>query len=841
MKLVKLYSSLTFAFFALAVTLISGPALAQIPTVQDCLGAIPVCQDTYFQPVVYGGTGAYPNEINAGQTCPRSCMDGETNSIWYVISVKTGGLLRIAISPVVIDDDYDWAVYNLNDYECSDIYSNAVFMQESCNAAGGAGYHGTTGISSPSGGTNNCNGGGPTNKWNADLPVEAGDTYVLCVSNWTPSSSAGYTLDFSASTADIFDDIPAVITAIDTVKGCSGSASINFDFNENILCSSVQASDFTVTGPDGLHYVDNVVGAGCLAGGNQEKFFTLSNFTPPISITGTYTLNMVGEVEDLCFNSSIAPSVEFYAEMEPLPQVTDGPYDALVPIGSPATFQVETIGAHTFRWQVRQDGGFWSDVPEVAPYSGTTTNTLTIDPATMDLGENQYRCIVSGDCTPPSQSAGATLFVGDQLAASATASPDEICIGETSLLNVNAVGGNILQPYTYAWSAPGGWSSTMENPTVAPTETTTYTVVVDDGYDPVTVQVTVIVNPLPVADAGVDKDIFHGTFTSLIGTVPGGTPPYTWNWQPADSLWSNNIQFPVTRKLRGSTIFSLVVSDGNGCVSLPDLVTINIIGGPLSASPSAQPAVICLGDTSRLYALPSGGDTTAYTYSWQINGEEFSTSPSLTVVPSQNTAYTLVVDDGASQITRNVSITVNPLPVINLVKPEYHVVDNIIQSCVFDSIVLDPAYQNGEYLWSNGGTSFTNTIATSGISFDYQEHFIVVSDPLTGCSNYDSVGVAFTFTECSYGINEIPLKDLVKIFPNPAHNSVTVSIDGDQDIYIIELSDLYGRLIYKQEIEKTNTGIYNQSIDLSDIAAEICFFRISSSKGNVVRKLVITH
>lgn len=840
MKLVKLYSSLTFAFFALAVTLFSSSVFAQIPTNQDCLGAIPVCTDVYDQPLSYVGDGNYDDEIGPQIGCPNNCMDHELNSVWYVISVQTSGMLSFVITPVSSVDDYDWAVYCLNDFECNQIRTGALFMMSSCNAAGGPGYQGSTGISSVHGGTNNCRNGGNTNKWNADLPVVAGDTYVLCVSNWT-STQSGYLLDFSGSTASIYDDVPATITAIDTVRGCSGSASINFDFSENVLCASVQGADFIVTGPDGDHYVDNVIGAGCIAGGTQEKFFTLSNFTPPITVSGTYTLNMVGEVEDLCLNSSIAPPVEFYAEMEPLPQVTDGPYDVLAPIGSSATFQVETIGAHTFRWQVRQDGGFWSDVPEVAPYSGTTTNTLTIDPATMDLGENQYRCIVSGDCTPPSQSAGATLFVGDQLAASATASPDVICIGENSLLDVNAVGGNILQPYTYAWSAPGGWSSTMENPTVAPTETTTYTVVVDDGYDPVTVQVTVIVNPLPVADAGVDKDIFHGTFTSLIGTVPGGTPPYTWNWQPADSLWSNNIQFPVTRKLRGSTIFSLVVTDGNGCVSLPDLVTINIIGGPLSASPSAQPAVICLGDTSRLYALPSGGDTTAYTYSWQINGEEFSTSPSLTVVPSQNTAYTLVVDDGASQITRNVSITVNPLPVINLVKPEYHVVDNIIQSCVFDSIVLDPAYQNGEYLWSNGGTSFTNTIATSGISFDYQEHFIVVSDPLTGCTNYDSVGVAFTFTECSYGINEIHLKDLVKIFPNPAHNSVTVSIDGDQDIYIIELSDLYGRLIYKQEIEKTNTGIYNQSIDLSDIAAEICFFRISSSKGNVVRKLVITH
>lgn len=840
MKSLKLYPSITIVFINLALILLSYSAYSQIPTNQDCLGAIPVCTDIYNQPLSYVGDGNYDDEIGPQKGCPDNCMDHELNSVWYVISVQSSGMLSFVITPVSSADDYDWAVYNLNDHECSQIRNGALFMMSSCNAAGGPGYQGATGISSANGGLNNCRNGGNTSKWNADLPVEAGDTYVLCVSNWT-STQSGYLLDFSTSTASIYDDVPASITAIDTVRGCSGSASINFDFSENVLCASVQGADFIVTGPDGDHYVDNVVGAGCIAGGTQEKFFTLSNFTPPITISGTYTLNMVGEVEDLCFNASIAPPVEFYAEMEPLPQVTDGPYDALVPIGSPATFQVETIGAHTFRWQVRQEGGFWSDVAEGTPYSGTTTNTLTIDPCTIELGENQYRCIVSGDCTPPQQSPGATLFVGDQLAASASASPDEICIGETSLLDVNAMGGNILQPYTYAWSAPGGWTSTLENPTVNPTETTTYTVVVDDGYDPVTVQVTVVVIPLPVADAGTDEDIFHGTFTTLHGNVPGSTPVDVWAWQPADSLWSNNIQNPVTRKLRGSTIFSLVVTDVKGCVSEPDLVTINIIGGPLSASPSAQPSVICLGDTTRLFALPSGGDTTNYNYSWLLNGEEFSTLASPTVVPTQNTTYSLLVDDGASQITRNVTVTVNPLPVINLLKPDYHLVDNVVQSCVFDSIVLDPAYQNGNYLWSNGATTFTNTVATSGISFDYQEHFITVTNPLTGCVNYDSVAVAFTFTECSYGINEITLNDLVKVYPNPARNTVTVSMDGERDTYMIELSDLYGRILLKRDIQKTFSGIYNQVIDLSGIANEICFVRISSSKGSVVRKLIIAH
>ncbi|MFT4903024.1 MAG: hypothetical protein ACI84S_000729, partial [Thalassomonas sp.] len=57
------------------------------PTVQDCDGAIPVCQDIYKEAVSYSGEGNYPNEINSG----NSCLSGEINDAWYIFTVQTGG------------------------------------------------------------------------------------------------------------------------------------------------------------------------------------------------------------------------------------------------------------------------------------------------------------------------------------------------------------------------------------------------------------------------------------------------------------------------------------------------------------------------------------------------------------------------------------------------------------------------------------------------------------------------------------------------------------------------------------------------------------------------------
>ena len=816
-------------------------ASAQVPTVQDCLGAIPVCAYQYNQPLSFQGTGNYPNEINPSQTCPRSCMDGEKNSVWYVISVKTSGLLSFIITPVSSADDYDWAVYNMNTMECSDIYNNAIFMQESCNAAGGPGFQGATGISSAHGGTLNCNNGGTTSKWNADLSVSAGDTYVLCVSNWTQTQS-GYLLDFGASTADIFDDIPAVIASVNNDIGCAGATSLSFAFSENIKCLSVQPSDFLLVGPDGTeHIVNSVNGAGCQAGGEQEKFFTI-DFYPPMYLDGTYALNMVGQVTDLCTNASGPHSKQFDVMLDPLPVVTAGPDDALVPIGGIATFSIETVGDTSFQWQSRPNStAFWQNLSDGAPFSGTTTNTLTINPSTLDLGEFKFRCIVSGDCPPPTQSTSATLFVGDALAASASVWPEEICIGGQAQLNVDAFGGNILQPYSYSWTSPDGFSSDLQSPFVEPSTTTTYTVTVDDGYNPVSSQVTIIVNPLPVANAGADVTINHGTFTQLSGSAAIGEPPFNYQWQPSDSLWNPNIQNPVTRKLSGSTLFSLIVTDGNNCVSESDQVLVTVVGGPLSASPMASPSAICYGDTTQLFALPSGGQYTDYTYSWLLNDVEFSTEPDPIVVPGETSEYTLLLNDSFNEISKTVEVIVNLLPSINLISPEHHVVNGMIQTCVFDTVALDAGNPGFEYLWKNGLTDQTTIVSTSGLSFDLQEQWVRVINPVTGCVNRDTVSVMFTFVECTYGVNDLERIDLIKLYPNPAGDFVTISIDGEPDDFLIQLTDLSGRLLLQDSFRKSINGVSNHKIDISHLANTTCLVKIFSPSVYVIRKLVISH
>jgi hypothetical protein len=70
--------------------------LAQVPTVQDCLGAIPICQNSYSTTNSYTGIGNYGNEINNA----TSCLDpGESNSVWYTFTAQTSGNFSFVLTP----------------------------------------------------------------------------------------------------------------------------------------------------------------------------------------------------------------------------------------------------------------------------------------------------------------------------------------------------------------------------------------------------------------------------------------------------------------------------------------------------------------------------------------------------------------------------------------------------------------------------------------------------------------------------------------------------------------------------------------------------------------------
>jgi len=265
------------------------------PNNQDCLAAIPVCKNIYTQSNSYKGSGNLENEIDNSISCLSA---EEYNDVWYSFTVQKSGNLSFLITPNNLADDYDWAVFNLTNATCAAI-DTVASLQVSCN------WSGTTGTTGPNGGSilhSQSSGGSP---YNAVIAVNEGEIYAINVSNYSATQS-GYTIDFSASTAVIYDNKPPSLSSAIVPSSCPMS-SLTVNFSENILTNTITTTDFTLTSSTGTTYTISSLGGPTISSGAPYgRSFTLG-FSPAITTPGDYTLNLVGPVADLCGNVSIVP------------------------------------------------------------------------------------------------------------------------------------------------------------------------------------------------------------------------------------------------------------------------------------------------------------------------------------------------------------------------------------------------------------------------------------------------------------------------------------------------------------------------------------------------------
>jgi len=821
-------------FLSCVLIIASITSFAQIPTTQDCKGAIPVCDYIYVEDSTAAGNGNYFEIPNGGNNCPNHCVDGEHNSRWYIWTVVQSGDLRFEITPQVQTDDYDWAVFNLTNYSCDDIWNNVGSIQSSCNAAGGAGYQGATGISTLNGGYNNCNNGGPTNKWNGDLAVTEGETYVLVVSDWT-QTPGGYTLDFSASTAVIFDDQKPFIEYIggDLITSCATNE-LTIKFNENVKCSSIQANDFNLEGPGGPYTIDSIYGETCDLGGNNEREYILY-FTPAIYQGGDFTLEIkqFSFISDACNNYANTTIEDFTIDLDS--PDADAGEDIDIPYGG-TTDLTGTVSGGSGNY-------FYTWEPPDLLVNPNTQNPTTVSLTSstefiFSVSDQQSSCV--GEDTVW------VNVVGGPLGITMSSSENKICNGERVDLFVSPDGGS--GTYEYLWTSnPPGFTSTVQFPSDFPTNDIWYILEITDGYTILFDSIFVEVHELPVSYAGEDQVINEGTVTSLEGSASGGSGPYEYQWEPTSWLEAGNIPNPTTLPLFEPTVFSLWITDENECVSEPDNVLINASGGGLAAFPLSDFNEICLGDTTTIYANASGGGL-QYTYEWTSDPTGFfSDEASFSVVPEETTTYNLLLTDQYNnEFIASITITVYPLPVIELIPDDATVIgiDSIV-ACVRDSVILDAGFDSDpdgtEYFWiENNFEDRFNIATTNGAWTDLQTHSVRVTNGSTGCINNGELTILFSFDECAISVPENPvnLNDIIEIVPNPNNGNFSILISEEISNLNIVVYNSYGGLAYSHTIKENCNAGCNINVT-SGLTTGVYYLHVISGNSRAVKKMII--
>ncbi len=606
----KLYSFL--------VLLIPVIALGQTPTNQDCLGAIPVCQYTYNQVNSFSGQGNYTSEIPvysgaiSNNNCPNNCLlSGEKNDVWYIFTVQTSGNLNFTITPNSSSDDYDWALYNLTNANCSDILTNNSAVQKSCNFCGTAG---STGIAS--GGNGNCQPGNSCTNFNSPLPVQAGQTYVLNVSNFS-STQSGYVLDFTPSTASIFDNIPPVFQSVNLPVSC-GATQLTFNFSENVMCSSVSTGDFLVTGPGGPYTTTNVTGSACSVGGTMENTYTIT-VSPALTNSGNYQIcltNTAGSVQDACGNLAIPACFSFVVS-----GVTSNisTVDANCgPNGSATVTPYGGSGSYTYQWST-------TPVQTTATASGLNAGTY-------------YVTVSDGACS--TIDTATIIDVGGPIL-SINGTPD-YCNQGNGTASVTASGG--AGTYTYLWS------NSATTATITGLTNGTYSVTVSDGGpcpSVISYNVGNIAGPSLALVSSIPENYGMSNGTATVNAT-GGTPPINITW-----LTSPTQTGPTANGLSSGN-YTVVATDASGCTDT--LVVYIGLSTSTYITVSSTPEHCGLADGTATVVVhnPVGG----YSVSWNT-------------IPPQNTetitglsqgAYTVSVTDSINTYTNVAHVSLAPGP-----------------------------------------------------------------------------------------------------------------------------------------------------------------------------------
>lgn len=172
-----------------------------------------------------------------------------------------------------------------------------------------------------------------------------------------------------------------------------------------------------------------------------------------------------------------------------------------------------------------------------------------------------------------------------------------ICENDTIMLNPQIVSGA-----TYSWSPNLDISNTtIPNPSIYPTSTTTYVLTVDSSGFISSDSVTVSVSPNPVISLSQDQTICNGATPSDISVTNISGAIYSWT--PTTFL-SNPLanQTSFNSSLTNSITYTVNVSSGV-CNSI-DSVQINVNPVP-TATITATPNPACIGDDIQLLANTS--------------------------------------------------------------------------------------------------------------------------------------------------------------------------------------------------------------------------------------------
>jgi hypothetical protein len=354
------------------------------------------------------------------------------------------------------------------------------------------------------------------------------------------------------------------------------------------------------------------------------------------------------------------------------PSISGQPASASLCAGATVSFSVVAAGAGlTYQWQISTDGG-----TTFTAVSGATAATYTIAATTIAMNNNQFRCVVSGTCSPAVTSSTATLQVSSSITVTTNPTSQTVCEATNTSFTIAAQGSGL----GYQWQVSTDGGTTFTNITNAgiysgATTTTLTLTAITPAYNNykyrcvasnlacapgTSTAATLTVNTFPIISSQpVGATICENGNTSFAVSATTGIGTLSYQWQVSTNggtSWTNyagatSATFAQTAvpATQNGYLFRAVVTAGCGSVNSSNAaLTVNTY----PVVDITAPGFVCASDQPfTLTATPTGG-----TFSGTgVTGSSF--SPTTAGVGTKSVTYT--VSNQGCQSVKSKSIQVS--------------------------------------------------------------------------------------------------------------------------------------------------------------------------------------
>jgi gliding motility-associated-like protein len=314
----------------------------------------------------------------------------------------------------------------------------------------------------------------------------------------------------------------------DTVKIFVKQMTIN-QVTTNTSCAGFSDGTITLSGPQATQY-------------SYDNGNTWTSVTPGTGFaTGTY--NVCVRDYNLCQACAVATITD------PAPIIMNVSNDTLICENGSATMTASAIGGNSYDFH-------WDLFPTTAAsqIGSPLVNTYYVVQAESDLG-----CFSNKD----------SIYVTVRPPLTGTITPDvTICPGYPTTLTATAAGG-IGTPFNFVWSSGESGTGSNHSITPNPSQTTQYSVTIDDACEstPIVLTTNVFLAPLPVPLISVDLD---NECEPAMFVLTNETDPLMNGqnyWLLSDGQYFQNQQTIVTDEMwSGLYDVQLVVTSPFGCI-----------------------------------------------------------------------------------------------------------------------------------------------------------------------------------------------------------------------------------------------------------------------------------